>query len=52
MVEVGRDVWRSPGPNPLLEQDHLQLVVQDHVQTAFEYLKGGRLVGSAWSPPQ
>jgi len=43
MVEVGRHLWRSAGPTPLLKQGCLELVVQDHVQTAFEYLQGGRL---------
>lgn len=36
MVEVGRDLWRLSGPSTLLKQSHLQLIVQDHVQTAFE----------------
>ena len=40
MVEVGRDLWRSSGPNPLLKQGHLEPVAQDHVQMAFEYLQG------------
>lgn len=38
MLEFGRNLWRSSGPHPLLKQSHLQTVVQDHVQTAFEYL--------------
>ena len=42
-VEVGRDLWRSSRPNPLLKQGHLQLVVQDCVQVASEYLQGRRL---------
>lgn len=24
MVEVGRDLWKSPGPRPLLKQGHLE----------------------------
>lgn len=28
MVEVGRDLWKSPGPRPLLKQGHLEQVVQ------------------------
>ena len=40
MVEVGRDLWRSSGLTPLLKQDHLEVVAQDHVQKAFEYLQG------------
>ena len=43
MVEVGRELWRSSGPIPLLKQGHLQLVVQDHVQMDVEYLQGWRL---------
>ncbi|KAK4810494.1 hypothetical protein QYF61_004274, partial [Mycteria americana] len=43
MVEVGRDLWRSSGPTPLCQQGHLEPVAQDHVQTAFEHLQGGRL---------
>jgi len=36
MVEVGRDLWRSSGPIPLLKQGHLEPVAQDCVQKAFE----------------
>ena len=43
MVGVGKDVCRSSGPTTLLKQGHLDLVTQDHVQTAFEYLQGWRL---------
>jgi len=43
MAEVGRDLWRSSGPSPLLKQDHLEQVAQDHVQMASEYLQGWRL---------
>ena len=39
MAEVGRDLWRSSGSNTLLKQGHLEQVVQDHVQTASEYLQ-------------
>jgi len=39
MVEVGRDLYRSSGPTPLLKQGHLDLVAQDHVQMAFEDLR-------------
>lgn len=38
VVEVGRDFWKSFGPNPLLRQDHLEMVVQVHVQMGCEYL--------------
>ena len=43
MVDVGRDLWRSSGPTPLLKQGQLEPVAQDHAQTAFGYLQGGRL---------
>jgi len=43
IVEVGRDLWRSPGPNPLLKQGHLELVAQDHIHTASEHLQAERL---------
>ena len=43
MAEVGRDLWKSSGPTPLLKLGHLKPVAQGHVQTAFEYLQGGRL---------
>lgn len=29
MDVVGRDLWRPPGPNPLLEHSHLEQVVQE-----------------------
>jgi len=43
MVEVGRDLQRPPGPTPLLKQGHLELIAQDCVQTASEYLQRWRL---------
>jgi len=43
MVEVGRGLWRPSGLTTLLKQGHLELVAQDHVHTAFEYLQGWRL---------
>ena len=43
LVEVGRHLWRPSGPTPLLQQGHLELVTQNHVQTAFEYLQGWRI---------
>jgi len=43
IVEVGRDLWRSPIPTPLLKQSHLEQAAHDHVQMAFEYLQGWRL---------
>lgn len=36
MFEVGRDLWRSPGPTPFLKQGHLEQDAQDHIQKAFE----------------
>lgn len=43
MVEVGKDFWRSPGPSPLLNQGHLDLVEQDCVQIVFRYPQEWRL---------
>lgn len=34
MVEVGRDLWRSSCPGPLLRQGHPEPVAQDHVQAS------------------
>jgi len=42
LVEYGRDIWKSSGPNPFLKQGHLEPAAQDHV-LAFEYLQGWRL---------
>ena len=39
-VEVGRDLWRSPGPRPLLKQAHLEPVAQEHGLLSFGYLLG------------
>lgn len=38
VVEVGRHLWRSPGPTCLLKQDHLELVAQEQVQMGFDCL--------------
>jgi len=38
VVEVGRDLWRSSGPIPLLKQGHLEPVTQENIQMAFESL--------------
>ena len=43
MVGAGRDLWRSPGPAPLLKQVHLEQAAQDLVQAGFEYLQRRRL---------
>ena len=40
MVGVGRDLWRSSCPTPLLEQGHLEQGAQEHVQAGFECLQG------------
>jgi len=42
-VELGRDLWKSPGSTPLLKQDNLEPVSQDCVQRALQYLQGWRL---------
>jgi len=50
MAEVGKDLWRSPGPPSLLKQDHLQPAAQDHVHTAFEHLQSWRLHNLSGQP--
>ena len=42
-VEVGRDLWRSSSPAPLLKVGQTEQVTQDHVQMGFECLQGWRL---------
>lgn len=37
---VGRDLWRSSCPTPLLKQDHQDLISQGHVQVTFKFLQG------------
>jgi len=41
-AEVGRDLWMSSGPTPLLKQGHLEKAAQDHAQMTFEYFQGWR----------
>lgn len=36
MAKVGRDLWSSPSPTPLLKQGNLQPVAQNHV-TSIQY---------------
>lgn len=50
MVEVGRNIWRSPGPTSLIKQYLLELVIQDHVREALEHLQGGRLHNPTGQP--
>jgi len=50
MAEAGRDLLGAPAPTPLLKQDHLELVAQDRVQTASEYLQGWRLYNLSGQP--
>lgn len=40
IVDIGRDIWRSSCPTPLQKQGHLETVVQNHVEMAFEYFWG------------
>ena len=40
MVEVGKDLWKSPCPQPVPKQEP---IAQHRVQTAVEYLQGWRL---------
>jgi len=42
MVGVGRDLWGSSSPTPLLKQGHLEQVAQDRVQVGLEYLQRRR----------
>jgi len=35
MAEIGRDLWISSSPMPLLKQVHLEQVAQDHIQGGF-----------------
>lgn len=39
MVGVGKQLWRSPSPTPVLKEAHLEEVAQDHVRAGFEYLQ-------------
>jgi len=50
MVGVGRDLWRSPSPNPLPKQSHLQQAAQDFVQAGLEYLQRRRIHNSSGQP--
>lgn len=43
MPEFGRDLWKLYGQTPLLKPGHFELVSQDHIQMAFEYLQRGSL---------
>lgn len=49
MFEVRRDL-QSSSPTTLLKQSNLQPLSQDHAQTAFEYLHGGRLHNFSGQP--
>ena len=40
---VGRDLWGSSSPTPLLKQGHPQQAAQDLAQTGHEYLQRRRL---------
>jgi len=42
MFRVGRDLWGSSSPIPLLKWDDLQQAAQDHVQAGLEYLQRRR----------
>ena len=43
MSGVGRDLWGSPSPTPLLKQGHPEQAAQDRVQAGLEYLQRRRL---------
>lgn len=38
IIDVGKDLLKSPCPNPLLKSGQLEQVAQDHVQWGFKYL--------------
>lgn len=42
-IEVGRDLFRSSSPTPLLRQGQLKQITQDHIQSGYECLHGWRL---------
>jgi len=42
MVGVGRGLWRSSSPIPLLKHGHLEQAAEDLVQVGFEYLRRRR----------
>lgn len=48
MAEVGRNLWGSSCPTVLLQQGHLESVVQDQAQTVFKYLPGCRMHSCGW----
>jgi len=50
MVGVGRDLWGSSSPTPLLKQGHLEQAAQDLVQEGFEYLQRRRLHNLSGQP--
>ena len=43
MVGVGRDLWASSSPNPLMKPGHLAQVAQDFVQAGLEYFLRRRI---------
>jgi len=52
MEEVGRDLWGSSSPTPLLKQGLLQQAAQDHIQVGFEYLQRRRIHNPSVLPVQ
>lgn len=49
-LQVGRDLWSSSCPSPLLEHGHPDPAAQYHIQTTPEHLQGGRLHGLSGHP--
>lgn len=44
MLEAARDLWRAFGPTlPTQAEPHPEMGTEVHIQTAFEYLRGGKL---------
>lgn len=48
--EVGKDLWRPSSPIPLIKQGQLEQVIQDHVQSSFDYLQERRLHNTSGTP--
>jgi len=49
MAGVGRDLWGSSGPTPLLKQVPLEQAAQDLIQVGLEYLQRRRLLWAVCS---
>jgi len=50
MIGVGRGLWGSSSPNPLLKQGHLEQAAQDCIQAGFESLQRRKLHNPSEQP--